>query len=133
MVNRQRGSGTRALLEFIISAEGLDRARMAGYENEEITHAAVAALVAGNQADVGFGVQAAAANYGLGFVPVCTERYYLACEAAALESPAMAQLLRALRSDAFAQRVARLPGYTVAGAGVVAENLDAEAGSPQGA
>jgi len=133
MVNRQRGSGTRALLEFIISAEGLDRARMAGYENEEITHAAVAALVAGNQADVGFGVQAAAANYGLGFVPVCTERYYLACEAAALESPAMAQLLRALRSDAFAQRVARLPGYTVADAGVVAENLDAEAGSPQGA
>jgi molybdate transport repressor ModE-like protein len=47
MVNRQRGSGTRALLEFLISSEGLDRARMHGYDNEEVTHGAVAALIAG--------------------------------------------------------------------------------------
>jgi molybdate transport repressor ModE-like protein len=91
MVNRQRGSGTRALLEFMISVEGLDRSRMRGYDNEEVTHSAVATLIAGHQADVGFGVHAAAAHYGLGFVPVCHERYYLACAAETLESPTFAE------------------------------------------
>jgi len=124
MVNRQRGSGTRALLEFFISSQGLDRARMRGYENEEVTHAAVATLVAGHQADVGFGVQAAAAHYGLGFVPVCHERYYLACAVQTLDSPAFAQLLRALRGAEFAARVARLAGYSAPEAGRVIASLD---------
>jgi len=127
MVNRQRGSGTRALLEFLISSEGLDRARMHGYESEEVTHAAVATLIAGHQADVGFGVHAAAAQYGLGFVPVCHERYYLACASDTLESPAFAQLLRALRGPAFAAHVAKLPGYSSPEAGRVIASLDAKA------
>lgn len=133
MVNRQRGSGTRALLEFLIASEGLDRARMAGYDNEEVTHAAVAALVAGNQADAGFGVQAAAASYRLGFVPVCTERYYLACPAASFDAPPIVALRRVLGSEAFARRVAQLPGYSAHGAGEPAISLDAEAGAPQDA
>jgi molybdate transport repressor ModE-like protein len=124
MVNRQRGSGTRALLEFLISHEGLDRARMLGYENEEVTHAAVATLVAGHQADAGFGVQAAAAHYGLGFVPVCPERYYLACAVETLDSPAFGQLLRALRGPEFAARVAQLAGYSAPEAGRVIASLD---------
>ena len=112
MVNRQRGSGTRALLEFLISAEALDRARMRGYDDEELTHAAVAALIAGNQADVGFGVQAAAEDYRLGFVPVCRERYYLACRAADIESPALREVISLLRSKKFREHVAKLPGYS---------------------
>ena len=78
-VNRQRGSGTRTLLELLLARAGVDRARIAGFENEEFTHAAVAALVAGGVADVGFGVEAAAAQFRLGFVPVTTERYFLIC------------------------------------------------------
>jgi len=117
MVNRQRGSGTRALLEFLISSEGLDRGRMLGYETEEITHLAVAALVAGNQADAGFGVQAAASSYRLDFVPVCTERYYLACRADELDSAPMRVLLATLRDPGFAARVGVLPGYTAPRAG----------------
>jgi putative molybdopterin biosynthesis protein len=123
MVNRQRGSGTRALLEFMISTEGLDRARIQGYENEEITHAAVAALIAGHQADTGFGVQAAASQYRLDFVPVCTERYYLACRADDLESPAMAALLAILRGPVFRDLVATLPGYGAPDAGAIVANL----------
>jgi putative molybdopterin biosynthesis protein len=132
MVNRQRGSGTRALLEFLISAEGLDRTRMQGYENEEITHLAVATLIAGNQADAGFGVQAAAAQYGLGFVPVCGERYYLACRAEDLETPPIAELLALLRSAQFTALVAALPGYGAAGAGTVLASLDPAAASVAG-
>src|SRR5206468_2588613 len=85
MVNRQRGSGTRALLECLLASEGIERSRLQGYGDEEITHGALAALVAGNQADAGLGVQAAAEGYGLGFVPVCRERYFLACRAASAE------------------------------------------------
>jgi molybdate transport repressor ModE-like protein len=124
MVNRQRGSGTRALLEFLISAQALDRTRLRGYDSEETTHAAVAALIAGNQADAGFGVEAAAENYRLGFVPVCRERYYLACRAEELDSPAMRELLLLLRSGVFRTRVSGLPGYSAPDAGVIHSRLE---------
>ena len=119
MVNRQRGSGTRALLEFMISAAGLDRARLQGYESEEVTHAAVAAMIAGHQADVGFGVQPAATQYQLDFVPVCVESYYLACRADDLGSPAIDALLAQLRGPGLTELVAALPGYQAAGAGTI--------------
>jgi len=127
MVNSQRGSGTRALLEFMISSRGLDRARMDGYENEEITHGAVAALIAGNQADVGFGVRAAAAQYRLGFIPLCRERYYLACLASALESAPMRELRRALRGAGFRDRVAGLAGYSAEHAGELVDRIEPHA------
>ena len=117
MVNRQRGSGTRALLEFLISAEGLDRRLMSGYENEEVTHGAVAALVAGQQGDAGLGVEAAAREYRLDFVPLLVERYYLACRADFLESAPMLHLVTFLRTERFAKLVAALPGYASDGAG----------------
>ncbi len=111
MVNRQRGSGTRALLEFLLSREGIDRDRIRGYESEEVTHAAVAVMIAGNQADVGFGVQAAAAQYALGFVPFCREHYGLACRAGLLETAPLRALLDVLRGPGFRDLVASLPGY----------------------
>ena len=124
IANRQRGSGTRALLEYLISSAGLDRARIAGYEIEETTHGAVAALVAGRQADVGFGVQAAAAQYGLGFVPVCREQYYFACRAADLDAPPVRSLLALLRDARFAEGIASLPGYAATGIGRVLANFE---------
>jgi molybdate transport repressor ModE-like protein len=130
MVNRQRGSGTRALLEFIISSEGLDRGLMRGYENEEVTHGAVAALVAGRQADAGLGVQAAAIQYRLDFVPLVVERYHLACRTGHLESPPMRKLLDLLRDERFARMVAGLPGYAAPDPARVLACLD-ESGAAQ--
>jgi molybdate transport repressor ModE-like protein len=119
MVNRQRGSGTRALLEFMVSAAGMDRGRMQGYETEEMTHGAVAALIAGHQADAGLGVQAASALYRLDFVPVCVENYYLACRTETLQDERMARLIDFVRSERFSTIVATLPGYSAEGAGNV--------------
>ena len=124
MVNRQRGSGTRALLEYLISTAGLDRERIVGYDSDETTHGAVAALIAGRQADVGFGVQASAAQYGLGFIPVCREHYYFACRAADIDTPRMRTLLDLLHAPGFEREVAALPGYAVAGAGRILETFD---------
>ena len=124
MVNRQRGSGTRALLEFLISSAGIDRSRRQGYDDEETTHSAVAALVAGSQVDIGFGVETAAAHYRLGFVPICTERYFLACRLEDLESPAISGLIATLRGEEFHRRVERLPGYSAPHAGDVLDSLE---------
>lgn len=123
MINRQRGSGTRALLEFVISSHGLDRSRMQGYETEEITHGAVAALIAGNQADVGFGVEAAAAQYRLDFLPLCRERYLLACRAEERDSRPMRELVATLKGTEFRAMVATLAGYDASDAGEAYEEL----------
>jgi len=119
MVNRQRGSGTRALLEFLLSSAGIERDRIHGYETEEMTHGAVAALIAGHQADAGLGVQAASALYRLDFVPLCVERYYLACRTETLQDDRMKRLLQFVRSERFSTIVATLPGYSAEGAGSV--------------
>jgi len=92
---------------------------MRGYESEEITHAALAAMIAGHQADAGLGTQPAATQYHLDFVPVCTERYLLACRADDLDSPPVAALLEALRGPRLRELVASLPGYGAPDAGAV--------------
>ena len=67
-VNRQRGAGTRALLDFELDQRGIDPAHITGYSREEFTHLAVAAAVAAERADVGLGIRAAAQAFGLDFV-----------------------------------------------------------------
>lgn len=111
MINRQRGSGTRALLEQLLAAEAIDRTRIRGYGHEEVTHSALAALIAGNQADAGLGTEAAAAQYRLGFVPLLRERYLLACRMDTLHSEGVEALRAALRSPEFRHILAGLAGY----------------------
>ncbi|HSQ03959.1 MAG TPA: substrate-binding domain-containing protein, partial [Burkholderiales bacterium] len=77
-INRQPGSGTRLLLDRLLAAERLRPAQIAGYQHEEFTHAAVAATVASGMANAAFGIEAAARQQGLDFVPVATEHYFLA-------------------------------------------------------
>lgn len=130
LVNRQRGSGTRALLEFYISTAGLDRDAIRGYDSEEATHGAVAAMIAGRQADVGLGVEAAAVHYRLDFVPLVAERYVLAFHEDALDRPAMRALVAMLRGPEFAAMVSRLAGYDASGAGQVHGSLEAAMAAP---
>ena len=118
-VNRQRGSGTRLLIDRLIAEEGLEASSLVGYANEEFTHHAVAATVASGAADAGFGLRAAAAEYGLAFVPRVRERYYLAVRASALATPAVARLIDALQGPILARFASTLPGYRREGAGTV--------------
>ncbi|MEO8674370.1 MAG: substrate-binding domain-containing protein [Casimicrobiaceae bacterium] len=118
-VNRQRGSGTRLLIERHLEDEGIAGPALAGYATEEYTHAAVAATVASGGADAGFGLRAAAAEYGLAFVPLARERYFIAIRVADVAKPATVALIGALRGPVLARLVARLPGYRAASAGSV--------------
>src|SRR6476469_4127595 len=81
-VNRQRGAGTRVLLDHELRRRGIAPDAIAGYAREEHTHLAVAAAVAAGRADAGLGVLAAARAFGLGFVPVRSEPYDLVMDAA---------------------------------------------------
>jgi molybdate-binding protein len=110
-INRQSGSGTRFLLDLLLAKEGVDPARVHGYEQCELTHAAVAAYVASGMADVGFGVETPARQFKLDFVPVQTERYFLLCEERSLEAPAVREMLAIIQGGEFKDAVNRLPGY----------------------
>ena len=110
-VNRQRGSGTRLLLELLLQSEGIAQGAITGYESAEFTHAAVAAYVASGMADVSFGVETAARRFDLDFVPVLREQYFFACARKAPSTPTVAAALNVMTSDAFKATLAALPGY----------------------
>ncbi|MCM2290264.1 MAG: MolR family transcriptional regulator, partial [Sulfuritalea sp.] len=111
MVNRQRGSGTRSLIDQLLAANGLRPESIAGYAHEEFTHEAIAATVAAGQADVGFGIEAAAARYDLGFVPLIWERYGFVMRSAVAASPEGRAFLARLHGNTFRQRLIAMPGY----------------------
>jgi molybdate transport repressor ModE-like protein len=124
-VNRQDGSGTRMLLELMLPGAGLSAQQISGYENTEFTHSAVAAYIASGMADVGIGVQTAAQRFGLGFVPLVRERYFLAAASVALDSPQMRRALEILRSAAFRADVGALAGYDPGNSGTILSLADA--------
>jgi molybdate-binding protein len=119
-VNRQRGSGTRLLIDSLLENDGINAEGIVGYANEEFTHAAVAATVASGGADVGFGLRAAAAKYALAFVPQVRERYWLAVRSVALQSVPITRLTQTLQGPIFARIVKRLPGYYSIAPGTIA-------------
>jgi molybdate transport repressor ModE-like protein len=116
-VNRQTGSGTRLCFDRLLAEARIEPARISGYGTEEFTHAAVAATVASGMADAGFGIEAAAHRPGLDFVPLATERYFLAARESALSRPAAQSLLAMIASASFHRRLEGLPGYDVSGIG----------------
>jgi putative molybdopterin biosynthesis protein len=118
-VPRQRGSGTRLLLDHLCEVQGLDAAAIAGTARDEDSHLAVAAAVAGGKADAGLGIEAAAREFGLHFVPLVEEDYFLVCLRSALDQPALRQLCAVLQGLDWRAAVAALPGYAAPHSGQV--------------
>ncbi|MCU0502536.1 MAG: hypothetical protein MUC51_12380, partial [Anaerolineae bacterium] len=118
-INRQRGAGTRVLLDYRLKQAGIRPAAIQGYERQEFTHLAVAAAVASGAADCGMGILAAARALGLDFVPLDHERYDLIIPARFHDDPVLARLLEICRDPAFAARVTALGGYTTDDMGTV--------------
>ena len=123
-VNRQRGSGTRVLLDHLLRQDGIESEEVSGYEREEFTHLAVAAAVAGGVADVGAGVLSAARALEMDFVPLSTERYDLAIPNQHYESNLLEPLLSLIRNDDFKRKVDALGGYDTTSTGVVAAEVN---------
>ncbi|HEY7926824.1 MAG TPA: molybdopterin biosynthesis protein [Candidatus Dormibacteraeota bacterium] len=110
-VNRQRGAGTRVLLDYELQRAGVDPAALSGYSREEPTHLAVAAAISAGRADCGLGVQAAARAFGLDFVPVAQEPFDLVLERGTAESERLAPLWALMETAEFRSAVETLGGY----------------------
>jgi putative molybdopterin biosynthesis protein len=118
-VNRQRGAGTRVLLDFELAKAGVQPESIRGYEHEEYTHLAVAAAVASGMADSGLGIAAAAQALALDFIALFKERYDLVIPQEHYDSARLRPLLALLHDDRFRRQVAALPGYDVTSMGTI--------------
>lgn len=110
-INRQRGAGTRVLLDYHFDKLGIDPESVRGYAEEEYTHLGVAAAIASGRADCGLGIPAAAQALELDFVPLFHERYDLVIPQIYAQSDLLAPLFDLLELQAFRNAVRALPGY----------------------
>ena len=118
-VNRQKGAGTRILLDYKMKQENIEPESITGYEREAATHMAVAAAVADESADAGMGVMSAAKSMGLDFIEVGREEYDFAVPAAYLELPHIMSFIRILKSEEFHKKLDELGGYGYSSSGEV--------------
>jgi len=117
-VNRQRGAGTRVLLDYRLGKLGISGESIPGYEQEEYTHLGVAAAVASGRADCGLGITAAARALELDFIPLFDERYDLVIPLVHYHSPLLAPLLDLLHGEELRTAIEALPGYDTQPLGV---------------
>lgn len=118
-INRQRGSGTRILLDYQLQQLGIPPEGIEGYDREEYTHMAVAVNVLSGRADAGLGILAAARALGLDFIPVVIERYDLVVPQTTFEDERFQILLNLIRSSEFKTAVDQLGGYDNRDAGQI--------------
>ena len=112
-VNRQKGSGTRILTDYLCGKYDVAPDFVYGYDREELTHTSVAAQIASGSADAGMGIYSAAKLYDLDFIPICVEEYDLIIPDYAWETPMVRQMIATLQSDAFREKILSMGGYTI--------------------
>ncbi|MBF7096970.1 molybdopterin biosynthesis protein [Alkalibacter mobilis] len=118
-VNRQKGSGTRILLDYLLNKQGIDAEDIYGYEREELTHLSVAVQVASGSAHAGLGIYSAAKVYGLDFIPICWETYDFILREEFLHDEKVESFIEVLMSDEFKSSLETLGGYEAEGVGSV--------------
>lgn len=111
-VNRQRGSGTRILLDYKLDELNISPEKIDGYTREAATHMAVAAAVKNDSADAGLGIYSAAHAMGLDFIPVADEEYDFAIKPESLEKPEIKEFINILKSEKLKEKLDNLGGYT---------------------
>ncbi|QRG69753.1 helix-turn-helix transcriptional regulator [Brevibacillus choshinensis] len=119
MVNREKGSGARTLIEEQFRLHGIKGCDVAGYEREEGNHLAVAGAVARKEADVGIGIEKAARMVGVEFLPLIRERYDLVLLKNETNEKLIAHVLDILRSDPFRKELEAIGGYELTHTGTI--------------
>ncbi|HEX5416081.1 MAG TPA: substrate-binding domain-containing protein [Chloroflexota bacterium] len=127
VINREPGSGSRTLLDELLSQVGLMPEHVRGYARAATSHLAVARAVAEGVADVGIGLEAVARAYDLAFVPLATVHFDLIIPRDQLEHPTVTMLLDHLQTRALRADLRALPGYDVTVLGTVVADLPAVA------
>ncbi len=118
-VNRQRGAGTRQLLDYELKKEHIDPADITGYNREMTTHMSVAVTIASGTADVGLGVLSAALAMDLDFIPACYEEYDFLIPMMYLEDVRVQNFIQILKSQEFKEKLTLIGGYMLQNPGEV--------------
>jgi putative molybdopterin biosynthesis protein len=118
-VNRQKGSGTRFLLDAFLAEQEIRPNEVKGYENEEWNHLATASHISRGSADVGFGIRSAAEQLGLDFIPVTEEQFDLVFRWTNENEKELKSLHELICSKQFKQSIAQIPGYMLKGLGEI--------------
>ncbi len=118
-VNRQKASGTRVLLDYLLRKEGINPSEIKGYCTEEISHMNVAVKVKEGLADAGMGIESAARVMDLDFIPMVKERYDLLVEKSFFESKIFKEIMEILKSEEFKRVAERIGGYDLSKSGTV--------------
>jgi putative molybdopterin biosynthesis protein len=122
-INRQRGAGTRVLLDYHINLRGIAPENIRGYNQEEYTHLAIAVAISSGRADCGLGIAAAAQALDLDFIPLFQERYDLVIPLQYAKSDLLAPVFEILSDRSFRKAVAELPGYDITPMGMVVAEI----------
>ena len=118
-VNRQKGSGTRYVIDYYLAEEGIDPQEINGYLNEEWTHSATASLVNGGKADVAFGIQSATENLQVDFIPVMKEQFDLVFRWTEQNHSSLKRLIDLLTDTAYKDSMQNKTGYDVSEFGTI--------------
>lgn len=121
-INRQKGSGTRVLLDYLLKQNTINPDTIDGYHKEEFTHLMVASAVANQQADVALGIYSAAKAFGLDFIPVIKERYDLIIPERYFSDERIKKILKIIKSNHFKEQIAQLGGYDLSECGKILFN-----------
>lgn len=110
-VNRQRGAGTRVLLDYKLKTLGIDPKSIDGYDKEVSTHMAVAASVASPYSDCGLGVKSAADSMGLDFIEIGIEEYDFALLSKNIDNKKVQVFIDIIKGDELREKLDKLGGY----------------------
>ena len=122
-INRQKGSGTRILFDYLLKKHHIEKGMIQGYEHEEFTHTEVASQIAQGLADAGMGIHSAAKMYGLDFIPIWNEQYDLLISDNAWDSPMVQEFISVIKSEEFLEELCKMGGYTFDSPGEVRYQL----------
>lgn len=118
-VNRQRGSGTRILLDYLLSEQGISPDDVSGYERECGTHLEVGMAIKSDTADMGLGIQETANILDMDFIPIKDEEYDFLVAAENLDDPKISQFIKFLKSEYFRKKISALEGYKIDNSGEI--------------
>jgi putative molybdopterin biosynthesis protein len=124
LVNREKGSGARVLLDEQLRIHGLSRRQIEGYDHEESSHLGVASVIASGQADIGVGIEKAARLAGIDFIPLIQESYDLVLLKTPENRLLIQTVLDILQSSGFQQEIFSLGGYEIARMGTIVFETD---------
>lgn len=122
-INRQRGAGTRILLDYLLKTEDISSEEINGYDREATTHMACGIAVKSGDAQAALGIRAAADINDLDFIPLSHEEYDFLVRVEDLEDVRVEEFISFLKSDSFKGRVEALPGYRVKNSGNIIKSI----------